>query len=114
MPAPVTGLVQSRKKTLAKWDKKEKPSAPLLEFSSLKRSRKYVLGIEDLSFGYGRTGRSFKRFGQHRPRTGCRHRKNGVANSSQVLAGALAPQEAASRVRRAAVPGYFEPDQCLT
>lgn len=53
--AQLTGLVESRKKTLAKWDKKEKLQTIAnleFDFNAKPYHGKYVMSVEDLRFGY--------------------------------------------------------------
>jgi ATP-binding cassette subfamily F protein 3 len=119
--AQLTGLVQSRKKTLAKWDKKEKLvklRSLEFEFAYKPFTGKYVLGIEDLSFGYEPDRPLIKRFGLS---IGAQDRvfvigKNGRGKTTllKLLAGALAPQEGGVASPTAVVPGYFEQTNVLT
>jgi ATP-binding cassette subfamily F protein 3 len=53
--AQLTGLVESRKKTLAKWEKKEKLQVLTsleFDFNAKPYHGKYVMTVEDLRFGY--------------------------------------------------------------
>jgi ATP-binding cassette subfamily F protein 3 len=119
--AQLTGLVQSRKKTLAKWDKKEKLiKLKSLEFDFAYKafSGKYVLGIEGLSFGYEPGRPLIRDFGLS---IGSQDRvfvigKNGRGKTTllKLLAGALAPQAGSIASPMAVVPGYFEQTNVLT
>ena len=119
--AQLTGLVQSRKKTLARWDKKDKLiKLKSLEFDFAYKafSGKYVLGIEGVSFGYDPGRPLIRDFGLS---IGSQDRvfvigKNGRGKTTllKLLAGALAPQAGSIASPMAVAPGYFEQTNVLT
>ena len=119
--AQLTGLVQSRKKTLAKMEKKEKlVKLRSLEFDFAYKpfAGKYVLTIDDVSFGYEPGRPLIKRFGLS---VGAQDRvfvigKNGRGKTTllKLLAGVLAPQGGQITSPAAVVPGYFEQTNILT
>ena len=119
--AQLTGLVQSRKKTLARWDKKDKLiKLKSLEFDFAYKafSGKYVLGIEGVSFGYDPGRPLIRDFGLS---IGSQDRvfvigKNGRGKTTllTLLAGALAPQAGSIASPMAVAPGYFEQTNVLT
>jgi ATP-binding cassette subfamily F protein 3 len=119
--AQLTGLVQSRKKTLAKMEKKDKlERLRSLEFDFAYKpyTGKYVLGIEDVTFSYEPDRPLIRKFGLS---IGAQDRvfvigKNGRGKTTllKLLAGALAPQTGAIASPAAVVPGYFEQTNVLT
>jgi len=119
--AQLTGLVQSRKKTLAKMGKKDKLiKLKSLEFDFAYKafSGKYTLGIEGVSFGYEPGRPLIRDFGLS---IGSQDRvfvigKNGRGKTTllKLLAGALAPQTGSITSPMAVVPGYFEQTNVLT
>jgi ATP-binding cassette, subfamily F, member 3 len=119
--AQLTGLVQSRKKTLAKMGKKDKlVKLKSLEFDFAYKafSGKYALGIEGVSFGYEPGRPLIRDFGLS---IGSQDRvfvigKNGRGKTTllKLLAGVLAPQAGSVTSPMAVVPGYFEQTNVLT
>ena len=119
--AQLTGLVQSRKKTLAKMERKEKlVKLKSLEFDFAYKSfsGKYVLSIDDISFGYEPGRPLIWNFGLS---IGAQDRvfvigKNGRGKTTllKLLSGVLAPQAGSITSPMAVVPGYFEQTNVLT
>ncbi len=113
--AQLQGLVESRKKTLAKMDRKEKLEAiKTLEFDFAYRPYhgKYVLNAEGLTFGYEKDRPLIRDFGLC---IGSRDRvfvvgPNGRGKTTllKLLAGALRPDGGSVTSPVAVVPGYFE------
>ncbi len=119
--AQLTGLVQSRKKTLAKMEKKEKlVKLKSLEFDFAYKPfpGKYVQSIDDLTFGYEPGRPLIRSFGLS---IGAQDRvfvigKNGRGKTTllKLLAGVLAPQTGSITSPLAVAPGYFEQTNVLT
>ncbi|MBN2199665.1 MAG: ABC-F family ATP-binding cassette domain-containing protein [Candidatus Aminicenantes bacterium] len=119
--ARLQGLVESRKKTLAKMGKKEKlERLPSLEFSFTPKPHhgKYVMTVEDLSFGY-EPGRLL--FGGLSLTVGARDRvfvvgANGRGKTTllKVLAGALRPDRGEANIPLNVSVGYFEQSNIRT
>jgi ATP-binding cassette subfamily F protein 3 len=119
--AQLTGLVQSRKKTLAKMEKKEKlVKLKSLEFDFAYKPfpGKYVQSIDDLTFGYEPGRPLIRSFGLS---IGAQDRvfvigKNGRGKTTllKLLAGVLAPQTGSITSPLAVAPGYFEQTNILT
>jgi len=113
--AQLTGLVQSRKKTLSKMVKKEKlEKLKSLEFGFEYKPfhGKYVLSVQDLSFGYEPDRPLIREFGIT---IGARDRvfvigKNGRGKTTllKLMAGVLEPDEGEITKPMAVAPGYFE------
>jgi ATP-binding cassette, subfamily F, member 3 len=113
--AQLQGLVESRKKTLAKMDKREKlETIKTLAFDFAYKTfhGKYVLNAESLSFGYEPGQPLIKDFGLC---IGSRDRvfivgPNGRGKTTllKLLAGALKPDEGSVTSPAAVAPGYFE------
>ena len=113
--ALLTGLVQSRKKTLSKMVKKEKlEKLKSLEFGFGTKPfhGKYVLSVQDLAFGYEPDRLLIRDFGIT---IGARDRvfvigKNGRGKTTllKLMAGVLEPGLGEITKPMAVVPGYFE------
>lgn len=113
--AQLQGLVESRKKTLAKMGQKDKlETLKTLEFDFAYKPfpGKYVLSAKDLSFGYEGGPTLIDQFGLS---MGSRDRvfiigQNGKGKTTllKLLAGALAPKTGEVTSPMAVVPGYFE------
>ncbi|MDP2914080.1 MAG: ATP-binding cassette domain-containing protein, partial [Candidatus Aminicenantes bacterium] len=113
--AQLTGLVQSRKKTLTKMVKKEKlEKLKSLEFGFGTKPfhGKYVLSVQDLAFGYEPDRPLIQDFGIT---IGARDRvfvigKNGRGKTTllKLMAGVLEPDEGEITKPMAVAPGYFE------
>jgi len=113
--AQLTGLVQSRKKTLSKMVKKEKlEKLKSLEFGFGYKPfhGKYVLSVQDLGFGYEPGRPLIKDFGIT---IGARDRvfvigKNGRGKTTllKLMAGVLEPDRGEITKPMAVAPGYFE------
>jgi ATP-binding cassette subfamily F protein 3 len=113
--AQLQGLVESRKKTLAKMDRKEKLEAiKTLDFGFAYKPYhgKYVLNAEGLTFGYDADKPLIRDFSLC---IGARDRlfvigPNGRGKTTllKLLAGALRPDAGAVTSPAAVVPGYFE------
>jgi ATP-binding cassette subfamily F protein 3 len=113
--AQLTGLVQSRKKTLSKMVKKEKlEKLKSLEFGFGYKSfhGKYVLSVQDLSFGYEPDRPLIRDFGIT---IGARDRvfvigKNGRGKTTllKLMAGVLEPDQGEITKPMSVTPGYFE------
>ena len=113
--AQLTGLVQSRKKTLSKMIKKEKlEKLTSLEFGFGYKPfhGKYVLSVEDLTFGYDPSLPLIEDFGIT---IGARDRvfvigKNGRGKTTllKLMAGVLEPDRGEITKPMAVAPGYFE------
>ena len=113
--AQLTGLVQSRKKTLSKMVKKEKlEKLRSLEFDFGYKPfhGKYVMSVEDLSFGYEPGRPLIRDFGLT---VGARDRvfvigRNGRGKTTllKLMAGVLEPDEGEITRPMAVAPGYFE------
>jgi ATP-binding cassette subfamily F protein 3 len=119
--AQLTGLVQSRKKTLARMGKKEKlEKIQSLEFNfSFKPFfGKYIMTVADLSFSYEPSRRLIGDFGLS---IGPRDRvfvigKNGKGKTTllKLLAGVLIPDRGEVLTPAAATVGYFEQSNVRT
>jgi ATP-binding cassette, subfamily F, member 3 len=113
--ARLQGLVESRKKTLAKMGKKEKLEALRsldFEFRTKPFHGKYVMNAEGITFGYDPGRPLIKDFGLN---IGARDRvfvigPNGKGKTTllKILAGALEPQAGMVMTPAAVTPGYFE------
>ena len=113
--AQLTGLVESRKKTLAKMVKKEKlEKLKSLEFGFAYKPYhgKYMMSVEDLTFGYDPARPLIRDFGIS---IGSKDRvfvigKNGRGKTTllKLLAGALEPDAGKISSPLAVTPGYFE------
>ncbi len=113
--AQLQGLVESRKKTLAKMDKREKLETIknlAFDFAYERYHGKYVLNAEGLTFGYDPESPLIKDFGLC---IGARDRvfivgPNGRGKTTllKLLAGVLAPDTGSVTSPAAVVPGYFE------
>lgn len=113
--ARLVGLVQSRIKTLAKMEKREKlEKMAELDFSFLERPfhGKYALNVRDLSFSYDPQKPLIMNFGIS---IGAGDRvcvvgKNGKGKTTllKLMAGVLKPQEGEISSPLAVSPGYFE------
>ncbi|MCX6562884.1 MAG: ATP-binding cassette domain-containing protein [Candidatus Aminicenantes bacterium] len=113
--AQLTGLVQSRKKTLSKMVKREKlEKLKSLEFGFGYKPfhGKYVLSVQDLAFGYEPERPLIKDFGIT---IGARDRvfvigKNGRGKTTllKLMAGVLEPDQGEIAKPMAVAPGYFE------
>jgi ATP-binding cassette subfamily F protein 3 len=113
--AQLTGLVESRKKTLAKWEKKEKlqPIATLdFSFNAKPYHGKYVMSIEDLRFGYEKQKPLIRGLNMT---VGSRDRvfvvgPNGRGKTTllKLMAGALEPDAGAVSVPLNVSTGYYE------
>ena len=113
--AQLTGLVQSRKKTLAKMVKKkklEKLKSLEFGFGTKPFHGKYVLSVQDLAFGYEPARPLIQDFGIT---IGARDRvfvigKNGRGKTTllKLMAGVLEPDEGEITKPMAVAPGYFE------
>ncbi len=113
--ARLAGLVQSRVKTLAKMQKKEKLQAMRnLEFTfrSLEFRGKQVLSARELTFGYGDRPRLFENldFSVNSGDRICIVGPNGRGKTTllKVLAGHLAPLSGEVTCHPAVVPGFYE------
>jgi ATP-binding cassette subfamily F protein 3 len=113
--AQLTGLVQSRKKTLAKMVKKEKlEKLKSLEFGFASKPfhGKYVMSVNDVSFAYEPDKPLIRNFGIS---IGAKDRvfvigKNGRGKTTllKLLAGVLKPDRGEITSPLAVDPGYFE------
>jgi len=113
--AQLTGLVQSRKKTLGKMVKKERlEKLKSLEFEFVPKAfhGKYVMGVDGLTFGYEPEKPLIKDFGIS---VGAKDRvfvigKNGRGKTTflKLLAGVLKPDAGEITRPLAVAPGYFE------
>jgi ATP-binding cassette subfamily F protein 3 len=113
--AQLTGLVQSRKKTLAKMVKKEKlEKLKSLEFGFAPKPfhGKYVMSVNDVSFAYEPDKPLIRNFGIS---IGAKDRvfvigKNGRGKTTllKLLAGVLKPDRGEIASPLAVDPGYFE------
>jgi ATP-binding cassette subfamily F protein 3 len=113
--AQLTGLVQSRKKTLARMGKKEKlEKLKSLEFDFAHKPfhGKYAMTVKDLSFAYEPERPLIKDFGLS---IGAHDRifvigKNGRGKTTllKLLAGVLKPDKGEISTPLAVTPGYFE------
>ncbi len=113
--ARLQGLVESRKKTLAKMGRKDKlESLPSLDFAFSRKPfhGKYVLNIDDLTFGYDPAAPLIKDFTLS---IGSRDRvfiigPNGRGKTTflKLLAGRLEPQAGTAVSPMAVTAGYFE------
>jgi len=113
--AQLTGLVQSRKKTLAKMGRKEKlEKIKSLEFDFAYKpfSGKYAMSVEGLTFGYEPDRTLIRDFGLS---IGARDRvfvigRNGQGKTTllKLLAGVLAPDCGSVTSPLAVTTGYFE------
>jgi ATP-binding cassette, subfamily F, member 3 len=113
--AQLQGLVESRKKTLAKMgrrDKLETVKSLEFDFGYKKYTGKYVLSADELSFGYDPAKPLIKNFGIT---IGARDRvfvvgPNGRGKTTllKLLAGALAPDTGSIASPMAVTTGYFE------
>jgi ATP-binding cassette subfamily F protein 3 len=113
--ARLQGLVESRKKTLAKMGRKEKlERLPSLDFAFTSKPfhGKYVLNIDGLTFGYDPARPLIKDFGLS---IGARDRlfiigPNGKGKTTllKLLAGYLEPQAGTAVSPMAVTTGYFE------
>ncbi len=113
--ARLVGLVQSRIKTLAKMEKREKlEKIPALDFSFKEKPfhGKYVLNARDLSFSYDPKKRLIQDFTIS---IGARDRvcvigKNGKGKTTllKLMAGVLKPQQGEISSPQAVASGYFE------
>jgi ATP-binding cassette subfamily F protein 3 len=113
--ARLVGLVQSRIKTLAKMEKRERlEKIPTLDFSFKEKSfhGKYVLGAHEVSFSYEPSKPLIRNFNisiGSRDRV-CVFGKNGKGKTTllKLLAGVLLPQKGEISTPLAASAGYFE------
>jgi ATP-binding cassette subfamily F protein 3 len=113
--ARLVGLVQSRIKTLAKMEKRERlEKIPTLDFSFKEKSfhGKYVLGAHEVSFSYEPSKPLIRNFNisiGSRDRV-CVIGKNGKGKTTllKLLAGVLLPQKGEISTPLAASAGYFE------
>jgi len=113
--AQLTGLVESRKKTLARMDKKDKlQKIATLDFSFKAKPYhgKYVMSVEDLRFGYDKQKPLIQGLNIT---VGSRDRvfvvgPNGRGKTTllKLMAGALEPDAGAVAVPLNAATGYFE------
>jgi len=113
--AQLTGLVQSRKKTLSKMVKKEKlEKLKSLEFEfGLKPFHgKYVMGVNDVSFAYGPDKPLIRNFsisiGVHDRVFVIGRNGRGKTTLLKLMAGVLQPDQGAITRPLAVAPGYFE------
>jgi ATP-binding cassette, subfamily F, member 3 len=113
--ARLVGLVQSRIKTLAKMEKREKlEKIPTLDFSFKEKHfhGKYVMNIHDLSFSYDSARPLIGDFniGIGASDRVCVIGKNGKGKTTllKLMAGVLKPQDGDISSPLAVSPGYFE------